>query len=155
MLIWNRLLICVDYTSHFPCGSVDWNWRWGVRRTGTDRHFPCGSVDWNPGLCRRAGELIVTSLAEVWIEIMKTIGRSITPQSLPLRKCGLKLMRPKHHHPKIRHFPCGSVDWNLRHGGGRMSISVTSLAEVWIEIELQNTMLNAEKSLPLRKCGLK
>ena len=36
-----------------------------------------------------------------------------------------------------------------------MSISVTSLAEVWIEIELQNTMLNAEKSLPLRKCGLK
>ena len=32
---------------------------------------------------------------------------------------------------------------------------VTSLAEVWIEIELQNTMLNAEKSLPLRKCGLK
>ena len=86
---------------------------------------------------------------------MKTIGRSITPQSLPLRKCGLKLMRPKHHHPKIRHFPCGSVDGNLRHGGGRMSISVTSLAEVWIEIELQNTMLNAEKSLPLRKCGLK
>ena len=36
-----------------------------------------------------------------------------------------------------------------------MSISVTSLAEVWIEIELQNTLQNAEKSLPLRKCGLK
>ena len=37
----------------------------------------------------------------------------------------------------------------------KLAHSVTSLAEVWIEIELQNTMLNAEKSLPLRKCGLK
>ena len=40
-------------------------------------------------------------------------------------------------------------------GSEKLAHSVTSLAEVWIEIELQNTMLNAEKSLPLRKCGLK
>ena len=55
-------------------------------------------------------ERIVTSLADVWIEIPDYAEEQGNSSSLPLRKCGLKLMRPKHHHPKIRHFPCGSVD---------------------------------------------
>ena len=89
-------------------------------------------------------------------EIMKTIGRSITPQSLPLRKCGLKLMRPKHHHPKIRHFPCGSVDWNRTAEHYAECRKVTSLAEVWIEItKITKFSPKGLASLPLRKCGLK
>ena len=55
-------------------------------------------------------------------------------ESLPLRKCGLKSVR------KLQ------VD-----GKGR----VTSLAEVWIEIDSYKRVLQHFPSLPLRKCGLK
>ena len=57
-------------------------------------------------------------------------------QSLPLRKCGLK---SRHMAPNVSdsgcHFPCGSVDWNISDPVTRFVISsVTSLAEVWIEM---------------------
>ena len=76
----------------------------------------------------------VTSLAEVWIEIYvnEQVDGETAVTSLAEVWIEIFLMRSE----KLAH-------------------SVTSLAEVWIEIELQNTMLNAEKSLPLRKCGLK
>ena len=102
------------------------------RNTG---HFPCGSVDWN-----KCSE-------------MKP---SLTYKSLPLRKCGLKspsfvfLFFQFCHFPcgsvdwnyilgkinttLVRHFPCGSVDWNFCENADFISLSVTSLAEVWIEI---------------------
>ena len=110
---YNSLIAQHRWKSHFPCGSVDWNWRWGVRRTGTDRHFPCGSVDWN---------------------IMKLVQR----QTL------------------IRHFPCGSVDWNLGLTAditsGRCHFPCGS-----VDWNFQDRSLPQEPlwSLPLRKCGLK
>ena len=56
---------------------------------------------------------LVTSLAEVWIEITFGKAQSATQSSLPLRKCGLK---------SYMHW------WEFQ------TLFVTSLAEVWIEI---------------------
>ena len=56
---------------------------------------------------------LVTSLAEVWIEIFVVRMHRYIMQSLPLRKCGLK-------------YHCLLTGFHTRH--------VTSLAEVWIEI---------------------
>ena len=76
-------------------------------------HFPCGSVDWN--LCR--------------------IGLFLSHnQSLPLRKCGLKSLNTAIARMSFSHFPCGSVDWNFKSSISHGLSSVTSLAEVWIEI---------------------
>ena len=88
-------------------------------------------------------EQVVTSLAEVWIEIV--------PGSVSKRACG--------HFPcgsvdwnsnwlssssmSYRHFPCGSVDWNLNSSVEIALSFVTSLAEVWIEIDLQSIRLFA------------
>ena len=57
--------------------------------------------------------ITVTSLAEVWIEMPSSGSSSPLSPSLPLRKCGLKF---------------GRVGGNCKDG------FVTSLAEVWIEI---------------------
>ena len=79
-----------------------------------------------------------------------------TLASLPLRKCGLKSL---HTSP-------------ILHGQGVTSLAevwieiyvneqvdgetaVTSLAEVWIEIYYMQKNENWNESLPLRKCGLK
>ncbi len=75
---------------HFPCGSVDWNKVAYDMLHDNPSHFPCGSVDWNRKKTERSIGRIVTSLAEVWIEIMEISQKSRMPQSLPLRKCGLK-----------------------------------------------------------------
>ena len=75
---------------------------------------------------------VVTSLAEVWIEIMEElmyeectlslplrkcglkccsfIMKQNTEMSLPLRKCGLKSLERTNGTPASGHFPCGSVD---------------------------------------------
>ena len=119
------------------------------------RHFPCGSVDWNVFVASDSASVFVTSLAEVWIETGAGIELSLPPQSLPLRKCGLKLTtqdqvkRSTGHFPcgsvdwndliqpviqsKTCHFPCGSVDWNNPWNEHHWLKKVTSLAEVWIE----------------------
>ena len=101
-------------------------------------HFPRGSVDWNPIMIQTCStRQNVTSLAEVWIEIVHLI--SIVWRVL----C---------------HFPRGSVDWNFNarktrsmefwslpsrkcglkyffNGECVVFDNVTSLAEVWIEIQ--------------------
>ena len=81
-----------DAGSHFPCGSVDWNLQWKpvnscnkrslpLRKCGLKSfvstyaitahgHFPCGSVDWNICEVGVGVGVWVTSLAEVWIEIL-------------------------------------------------------------------------------------
>ena len=93
-LKFQAVAIACAYISHFPCGSVDWNFSTGLDGADGVSHFPCGSVDWNaawnPLFClwisslplRKCGlkwlqpwygllELPVTSLAEVWIEIFR------------------------------------------------------------------------------------
>ena len=53
----------------------------------------------------------VTSLAEVWIEIGSVHHEAWWMESLPLRKCGLKFASvPDLIYSYGRHFPCGSVD---------------------------------------------
>ena len=80
-----------NFTCHFPCGSVDWNFYKNFDNTAPISHFPCGSVDWNYLLCYFSPLLwLVTSLAEVWIEIVIMWHKFSYPVSLPLRKCGLK-----------------------------------------------------------------
>ena len=79
----------------------------------------------------------VTSLAEVWIEISIESYDPSNRSSLPLRKCGLKYV------DDIIDFN-GQMSLPLRKCGLKLLIaaavaivpSVTSLAEVWIEIEL-------------------
>ena len=84
---------------HFPCGSVDWNSKRLTTLGNDHRHFPCGSVDWN-----LHGSPPFRSIGE----------------SLPLRKCGLKLCIQWSNGQALCHFPCGSVDWNY---AGRIIIS--------------------------------
>ena len=52
----------------------------------------------------------VTSLAEVWIETGIDKYYCQSAESLPLRKCGLKLHGLLMLNILFRHFPCGSVD---------------------------------------------
>ena len=78
--------------------------------------------------------IAVTSLAEVWIE-------TLDAGYLDLE------------HP--RHFPCGSVDWNVMLLTWIARQRVTSLAEVWIETPMSGIRAAKTTSLPLRKCGLK
>ena len=78
---------------------------------------------------------VVTSLAEVWIETDEELLLLLKMnESLPLRKCGLKLR-------------CMVKSNTLE--------NVTSLAEVWIETTKLLSVLDVKESLPLRKCGLK
>ena len=120
--------------SHFPCGSVDWNYASLQVCRLLHRHFPCGSVDWNSITFTLMRTYLVTSLAEVWIETLQSRPSLLPFRSLPLRKCGLK--------PQF--FLC-------RFGRCR----VTSLAEVWIETCAPWINETTTASLPLRKCGLK
>ena len=77
-------------------------------------------------------------------------------QSLPLRKCGLKLI-------PSRHLQGSKLSLPLRKCGLKYAIyistiqvcSVTSLAEVWIEMLKIFLAAFESLSLPLRKCGLK
>ena len=78
-------------------------------------------------------------------------------QSLPLRKCGLKFLNRLIILSKIESLPlrkCGLKYGGLQNRPDRRT--VTSLAEVWIEIWLEMVIVGVEMaSLPLRKCGLK
>ena len=179
---WNFLLMqtYLNSVGHFPCGSVDWNICFPQRNKCTYRHFPCGSVDWNSICwlnkcfpCRHfpCGSVdwnsthksscsipfTVTSLAEVWIEIHCTLlGLSPNHRHFPCGSVDWNTA-PIVNIPKlIGHFPCGSVDWNFIVFNWYITSTVTSLAEVWIEIMLHgNSFRYHTQSLPLRKCGLK
>ena len=83
-----------------------------------------------------ASGIVVTSLAEVWIEICEPgSDRSALSWSLPLRKCGLKSGSGWGKSSETSSLPlrkCG-----LKYCGNARSVKedlVTSLAEVWIEI---------------------
>ena len=99
---------------------------------------------------------IVTSLAEVWIEIPTAPPSSSGSWSLPLRKCGLKFQL-LHRHPLAHgHFPCGSVDWNLT----PVAVSPSGYRHFpcgsvdWNTYDFKS-LTGVNRSLPLRKCGLK
>ena len=62
----------------------------------------------------------------------------------------------EHLQKMLRHFLRGSVDWNWWRQIIALPVySVTSFAEVWIEIYYMATYHPRLKSLPSRKCGLK
>ena len=77
---------------------------------------------------------MVTSLAEVWIEIVSLTGILTFPAVTSLAEVWIEI--------------CPSPS-------GSLSLSVTSLAEVWIEICRYLFLIIPHLSLPLRKCGLK
>ena len=116
-------------------------------------------------------------LRKCGLKFVSVIVQVIKEMSLPLRKCGLKLIQVGLVRYNLCHFPCGSVDWNhmvcellVNKSVTSLaevwieismslhpppSIAVTSLAEVWIEIWMPHLLLFSCMSLPLRKCGLK
>ena len=82
----------------------------------------------------------VTSLVEVWIEIGTDKRFSRTDMSLPLWKCGLKLLCYASLHTFLQSLPlwkCGLK--SLLVHILMLNYTVTSLVEVWIEIPLRNT----------------
>ena len=99
------------------------------------RHFPCGSVDWNL-------YLLITA--------------RISAASLPLRKCGLKFYSILIWVTEWCHFPCGSVDWNrygrsCKRGWGKS----LPLRKCGLKCQKGRSTGRNTRSLPLRKCGLK
>ena len=76
--------------------------------------------------------------------------------SLPLWKCGLKLLSLTKNGRSMQSLPlwkCG-----LKYAKGNhynQSLLVTSLVEVWIEIKYPHCINPINLSLPLWKCGLK
>ena len=78
--------------------------------------------------------IAVTSLAEVWIEIILNSQHDRRSQSLPLRKCGLKF--------------CGSLGRSLL----GLSLPLRKCGLKFLENPAQ---VFSASSLPLRKCGLK
>ena len=76
----------------------------------------------------------VTSLAEVWIEIFNISVNGTSGSVTSLAEVWIEMFQ------QLRRYDTGTV---------------TSLAEVWIEIILQSVYYRIERSLPLRKCGLK
>ena len=78
--------------------------------------------------------LLVTSLAEVWIEIHLLLHLKSKSSVTSLAEVWIEIPNSVH----IQHTGC-----------------VTSLAEVWIEILANSISGSPISSLPLRKCGLK
>ena len=121
------------------------------------RHLLRGGVDWNICfvwwcLCK-----LVTSYAEVWIEIGMLALMQAGSGSPPTRRCGLKWPHPEVSCQECRHLLRGGVDWNANIWTGicgfftspptrrcglkfrricwlKTGYLVTSYAEVWIEI---------------------
>ena len=79
-----------------------------------------------------------------WNKQILILIRIIFP-SLPLWKCGLKYPFLYLENVYIRHFPCGSVDWNTSALCICISIRVTSLVEVWIEISCYSMIWKKRK----------
>ena len=77
---------------------------------------------------------MVTSLAEVWIEICIITITYSKYKSLPLRKCGLKFVLPVRV-SKLRVTSLAEVWIEISQSFRHIHpVHVTSLAEVWIEI---------------------
>ena len=121
---------------HFPCGSVDWNrertgiWTWlllslPLRKCGLKSGSGWGKSSETSSLplrkcglkycgnARSVKEDLVTSLAEVWIEIAVLRSLSYTSPVTSLAEVWIEICYIHFHHSGMqRHFPCGSVDWN-------------------------------------------
>ena len=77
---------------------------------------------------------LVTSLAEVWIEIADTVSNLFQQYVTSLAEVWIEISKG------CPHF---------------YDVVVTSLAEVWIEMITNHRLCMTSWSLPLRKCGLK
>ena len=77
-------------------------------------HFPCGSVDWNSIVCK--------------YDILILCHFPCGSVDWNFQLCYI-------YKRIFCHFPCGSVDWNDKVTLTAAGAGVTSLAEVWIEIE--------------------
>ena len=76
--------------------------------------------------------------------------------SLPVRKCGLKYGIVLDIYSKHTVTSLAEVWIEIGYFGLiQQRLYVTSLAEVWIEIDLRHHHSGRSRSLPLRKCGLK
>ena len=76
--------------------------------------------------------------------------------SLPLRKCGLKFLPLQDSRKGINVTSLAEVWIEIQELKNTGAVgAVTSLAEVWIEIAVSITSSSNSVSLPLRKCGLK
>ena len=186
---------------HFPRGSVDWNTRKENQRLMM-LSLPsrkCGLKSSSKGKDGKYYKSLPSRKCGLKYYILST--PCGCKMSLPSRKCGLKYLLTIYIVGVYsRHFPRGSVDWNNNHPDEQYSLwslpsrkcglklmkqgidcrsnQVTSLAEVWIEINLRygngcndfshfprgsvdwNAWKNEIKwylswSLPSRKCGLK
>ena len=126
----------MEYCSHFPRGSVDWNLSTWTVIESTERSLPS----------RKCG----LKFKEFWAS-RKWI------RSLPSRKCGLKCrVSTQTKKGYVGHFPRGSVDWNLS--------VVLCVSRQQRHFPRGSVDWNYKKvlcdsflvaSLPSRKCGLK
>ena len=133
--IQRTMLQIKDSVSHFPRGSVDWNFCFGCEAKGNARHFPRGSVDWNMQKQQQATQWVchfprgsvdwnlyrysllchdwVTSLAEVWIEISIRTRICRNGSVTSLAEVWIEILVINWYEMMcISHFPRGSVDWN-------------------------------------------
>ena len=149
---------------HFPCGSVDWNMAFCASSDLTNRSLPlrkCGLK--SEAVLKVAGYKESLPLRKCGLKFVAMslyyMTKSSLPlrkcglkslilctfracsRSLPLRKCGLKCWSAAWSVSLLRHFPCGSVDWNTVLPSMATMQEVTSLAEVWIEICNENPLI--------------
>ena len=156
---------------------MDWNKDALTHSAKVGCHFLRGSVDWNKKL-EHQRSFRVTSFAEVWIEICEhewhVLSASVTSfAEVWIEIAPVKCNRSNRHCHFLRgsvdwnqdwlkkidksgsHFLRGSVDWNYCYEECFKRGSVTSFAEVWIEIRAYIPIGTCSLSLPSRKCGLK
>ena len=84
-------------------------------------HFPCGSVDCNHSYEVTSKDNKVTSLAEVWIEIILEMWSEINRAVTSLAEVWIEIVN--------------TIRWMA-------ACFVTSLAEVWIEISINRKQMN-------------
>ena len=123
------------WISHFPCGSVDWNFRWINVLRDIECHFPCGSVDWNL-IIREKMRLVLCHFpcgSVDWNSRSSAAYPDRSP-SLPLRKCGLKSQDSIDQARSKLSLPLRKCGLKLFLDPSAKGLAVTSLAEVWIEI---------------------
>ena len=100
---------------------------------------------------------LVTSLAEVWIEIGKSyVDTAFVIPSLPLRKCGLKYSCPLPPVSCLWSLPLRKCGLKLRNTKSpAILVESLPLRKCGLKLSQLGELLSPPWSLPLRKCGLK
>ncbi len=99
---------------------------------------------------------MVTSLAEVWIEIVSLTGILTFPAVTSLAEVWIEICPSPSGSLSLSVTSLAEVWIEMQQGAIQRRLHlVTSLAEVWIEIVGQTCRCSITASLPLRKCGLK